>query len=35
MNDDKVVRYKTNDDEDSFRDVFRDRDSAFDKRKRI
>jgi hypothetical protein len=35
INNDKIIRRETNDDEDSFRDVFRDRDSAFDKRKRI
>jgi hypothetical protein len=35
MNDDEIIRRETNDDEDSFRDVFRDQDSALDKRKRI
>jgi hypothetical protein len=35
MNDDEVIRRKTNDDKDSSRDVFRDRDSALEKRKRI
>jgi hypothetical protein len=35
MNDDKIIRRETNDDEDSFRDVFRDRNFAFKKRKRI
>jgi hypothetical protein len=35
MNDDEIVRHEINDDENSFCDVFRDRDSAFNKRKRI
>jgi hypothetical protein len=36
MNDDEIARHETNDDEDFFRDVFRDRDrnNAFKKRKR-
>jgi hypothetical protein len=36
MNDDEIARRETNDDEDFFRDVFRDRDrnNAFEKRKR-
>jgi hypothetical protein len=35
MNENEIIRRETNDDENSFRDVFRDRDFAFEKRKRI
>ncbi len=35
VNEDEIARHKTNDDENSFRDIFRDRDFAFDKHKRI
>jgi hypothetical protein len=35
VNEDEIARREMNDDEDFFRDVFRDRNFAFDKRKRI
>jgi hypothetical protein len=35
MNYNEIIRRETNDDEDSSRDVFRDRNFSFEKRKRI